>query len=168
MIDDKIIFRMDKWARLLTVIILLLIVGGGGLLLYTSGGSYLPAWFAVIMLALLLLASISMPRFMLISPHSVEIHCVLELTKIPIQDIKYVKYIEPRQMRYCFPLWGIYGLGGYYGYYFNIREWKMIHLYASQWRNFVLIESVHGVMYIVSCEDSSAFIAAIERYRTHA
>lgn len=165
MTDTRIRFRLDKRAKWLTVIALVLIVGGVGVLFYTSGGSYLPAWFSTVVLALLLLAFLSVPRFMRVSPHSVEIHCVMELVKIPIRDIRNVKYVEPAQMKYCFPVWGIYGMGGYYGYYFNLRERKVFRMCASQWRNFVLIEDIYEEQYIVSCEDAEAFIARIERYR---
>lgn len=163
--DHKFRFRMDKRAKWLTTIALLTIAGGVGWLFYSSGGSYLPAWFATVVVALLLLAALSIPRFMRVSPHSVEIHCVMELTKIPIRDIRYVRFIERGQMKWCFPVWGIYGMGGYYGYYFNLRERKVFRLCASQWRNFVLIEDIYEEQYVVSCDDPTAFVAAIEQYK---
>ena len=83
-IDPKFRFRLDRRARWLTLATLLLVGTLVGLLFYLSGASYLPAWFATIVVVLLLLASLSIPRFMRVSPHSVEIHCVMELIKIPL------------------------------------------------------------------------------------
>ena len=96
---------------------------------------------------------------------SVEIHCIMELIKIPVRDIRHIRFVERGHMKYCFPIWGIYGIGGYYGYYFSLRERKVFRLCASQWRNFVLIEDIYEEQYIVSCDDPAAFIAAVERYR---
>lgn len=163
--DHKFRFRLDKRAKWLTAIALLLIGGGVGWLFYSSGGSYLPAWFTTVVVALLLLAALSIPRFMRVSPHSVEIHCVMELIKIPIRDIRHVRFIERGQMKFCVPIWGVYGIGGYYGYYFNLREKKVFRMCASQWRNFVLIEDIYEETYIVSSDDPAAFVAAIEQYK---
>lgn len=163
--DHKFRFRLDKRAKWLTAIALLLIGGGVGWLFYSSGGSYLPAWFTTVVVALLLLAALSIPRFMRVSPHSVEIHCVMELIKIPIRDIRHVRFIERGQMKFSVPIWGVYGIGGYYGYYFNLREKKVFRMCASQWRNFVLIEDIYEETYIVSCDDPAAFVAAIEQYK---
>lgn len=149
----------------MTLIALAIIAGGVGWLFYVSGGSYLPAWFTTVVAASLLLAALSVPRFMQISPHSVEIHCVLELVRIPIREIQHVRFVERGQMRFCFPIWGVYGIGGYYGYYFNLRERRVFRMYASQWRNLLLIETVRGDRYVVSCPDPAAAVDRIERYR---
>lgn len=164
-IDHKFRFRIDKRARWITLLALLLIAGGVGWLFYSSGGSYLPAWVTTVIIALLLLAALSIPRFMRVSPHSVEIHCVMELAKIPVRDIRQVQLLDPAVMKYCIPIWGVYGIGGYYGYYFSFRARKVFRLYASQWRNFVLIENIYEDQYVVSCGDPETFIAAIEQYQ---
>ena len=163
--DGKFRFWMDKRAKWLTALALSILAAGVGWLFYASGGSYLPAWFTTVVVALMLLAALSIPRFIRISPHSVEIHCVMELIKIPVRDIRHIRFVERGHMKYCFPIWGIYGIGGYYGYYFSLRERKVFRLCASQWRNFVLIEDIYEEQYIVSCDDPAAFIAAVERYR---
>lgn len=164
-VDHKFRFRLDKRAKWYTAIALLIIASGVGWLFYTSGGSYLPAWFATVVVALLLLAALSIPRFMRVSPHSVEIHCAMELIKIPIRDIRHIRFIERRQMRFSFPIWGIYGIGGYYGYYFSLPERKIFRLCATQWHNLILIEDIYEDTYIVSCDDPATFVAAVEQYR---
>ena len=163
-IDPKFRFRLDRRARWLTLATLLLVGTLVGLLFYLSGASYLPAWFATIVVVLLLLASLSIPRFMRVSPHSVEIHCVMELIKIPLSDIRHIRFVEPRQMRYCIPLWGVYGFGGYYGFYLNLRERRLFRLCASRWSGFVLIEDIYEEQYIISCDDPAAVIRAVEQY----
>ncbi len=163
--DSKFRFRLDRRARWVSVIALAAIAAGVGALFYVSGGSYLPAWFATVVTASLLLAALSIPRFMRVSPHSVEVHCVMELVKIPIPEIRHIRFVEPRQMRFCLPIWGIYGVGGYYGYYVNLRERRVFRLCASQWRNFVQIDTATKGSYVISCDDPARFVELIERYR---
>lgn len=163
--DQKFRFRLDRHAKVLTIAALTVIAAGVWWFFYTSGGSYLPAWCTTVVVASLLLAALSIPRFMRVSPHSVEIHCLLELVKIPIREIQHVRFVERRDMKGCFPIWGVYGLGGYYGYYLDLRERKVFRMCASQWRNFVRIETGNGRRYVVSCDDPAAVVDWIERYR---
>ena len=67
--DGKFRFRMDKRAKWLTALALSILAAGVGWLFYASGGSYLPAWFTTVVVALMLLAALSIPRFIRISPH---------------------------------------------------------------------------------------------------
>lgn len=163
-VESRIPFKLDRRARWLTVIWLVAIAGVIVALYYTSGGSYLPAWFSTLVVALFLLACLSAPRFVHISPHSVEIHCAMELIKIPIRDIKEVRHLDSAQMRHSVPLLGIYGMLGYYGYYFNFDDRKIFRLYASQWRNFVVIEDIYEEQIVVSCPDPDEFIKRINSF----
>ncbi len=163
--DSRIPFPMDRRAKWLTVLFLAVGIGTVGVLYYLSSGSYLPAWFTTLAIALMLLAVLSIPRFMRVSPHSIEIHCVMELAKIPLQDIRYIRILRPSGMRRCIPIWGIYGFFGYYGYYLHLRKRKIFRVYAREWRNFVLIEDIYEDQIVVSCPDPKAFVQLIEQFR---
>lgn len=163
--SKKFRFRLDRRAKIITSLALLLLAAGVAYLVYESSGSYLPAWFLTLAVALILLAVLSIPRFVLVSPHSVEIHCTMELVKIPIRDIKSIRAVEKSEMRFCFPLWGVYGIFGYYGYYFNLKKKKGAKMYASKWKNFVLIEDIYEDFYVISSDDPQEFIAQIDKFR---
>ncbi len=163
---ERIYFRLDKRTRWMSLLILLVVGAGIALLFYVSGASYLPAWFSALIGAVVLLALISIPRFMHISPHSLEIHCTLELAKISFGEIKSMRYLEPSDMRYCFPLTGVYGFFGYFGYYVNPRTRRIFKVYGGQWRNFVMIETIYDQQIVICCPDGISLIAEIEKY-TH-
>jgi hypothetical protein len=161
----KFKYRLDRRTKIITALFLLIIAAGVALMFYKSGGSYLPAWFTTLVAALVLLAMLSIPRFILVSPHSLEIHCVLQLVKMPIKDIRSIRFIEPGDMRFSIPIWGIYGVFGYYGYYWGCKQRRLFRLYASRWRNLVLIEDVQGHCYVISSQHPSELISQIEKYR---
>lgn len=163
--SKKFRYRLDRRAKIITTLGLLLIAGGVAFLFYESGGTYLPAWFATLVAALMLLAALSIPRFVLVSPHSIEIHCVLQLVKIPIRSIRAIRFLELQDMRPCMPLWGIYGVFGYYGYFYNPKLGRLVRLYISRWRNFVLVEDNHARTYIIGAENPTELVAQIEKYR---
>lgn len=164
MVPDRIRFRLDRRAKWITAIALIAICCGIAVLFYTSGGSYLPAWFSTLIIALFLFALLSVPRFIHVSPHSVEIHCMMELVKIPIHDIREIRVMEPSEMRHSMPVFGIYGLLGYYGYYYNLDEYKLFKIYGSQWRGFVLIEDIYEEQVVVTCANPEEFIEAVKQY----
>lgn len=163
--NDRIRFRLDSRAKSITTIALMLIITGVTALFLLAGTSYLPAWFSMLVIAFVLLASLSIPRFMRISPHSLEIHCMMELVKIPIRDIKHIQPLSRAELRWSFPVWGLYGIFGYYGYYFHPRQRRIFRMYASQWKNFVLIEDIYEELYVVNCDDPEGFVAEIEKYK---
>lgn len=159
-------FHLDRRARVLSFLFL---VGVGALivfLFYNSGGTYLPAWFTAVIAAALLLALMSVPRYLRVSPHMIEIHGVMELTTIPIRDIKTIRHLSAKEMKFCLPVWGIYGMLGYFGYYINLRDRSLFRLFASRWKNFVLIENIYEERFVISCDkECFEFIRLIESYR---
>ncbi len=163
--SKKFKYRLDRRSRVITILALLLIASGVAFLFYESGGTYLPAWFSTLVAAFMLLASLSIPRFVLVSPHSIEIHCVLQLVKIPIRSIRAIRFLEPRDMRPALPLWGIYGIFGYYGYFYIPKLRRLVLLYLSRWRNFVLIEDTQGHTYVIGAENPAELVSQIEKYR---
>lgn len=117
----------------------------------------------MLIIALVALLALSIPRFIKISPTNIEIHCVMELSAISIAEVASVKSASSSEMKWCIPIpmFGIYGLFGYYGYYFDLRNMKLIKLYCSEWRNFVIIEDIYEDIIVISCPDTSRFIADI-------
>lgn len=154
-------YVLDKRARRLTWIFpLLLAVAGVFFVLYSRSG-YFPIWFTFFLATILLLYILSIPRKIKITDDAFEIHCLVELTSVALEDVALVRRMEKSEMKYCFPLLGSYGFFGYYGWYYNFSEWSLFKVYASQWENFVRIEDIYETVYVVSSDRPEELITAI-------
>lgn len=129
----------------------------------SSGGSYFPAWLTILCFSIALLSILSIPKYVIISPQAVEIHSVLELTHVKFSDIKRVKIIEKKDMKWCIPFFGIMGLCGYFGYYINLRRMQSFKLYARRWSNFIMIEDRFNNKLIFSIDNPEDFVEQIAK-----
>lgn len=161
--ENRYDYRLDKRSRRITTVYIVIFLIVAALLLYRfmDSGTYIPAWFLSIAFAVMALYVLSIPRFIRVTDAAFEIHCLVELTKLHLNDIKSVRRIDDSSMKHSIPLLASYGFCGYYGYYFNISEWEMIKVYASKWSDFVEIEDIYEQKYIVSCDDADGLIAQI-------
>lgn len=159
-------YRCDKrtiyWTLLYVVVYLGL--GAGFYLLYEGG--YLSAWFASCVGALLVLMALSIPRKIVVEPTRIEVRCLLDITELERKDIVAVRPIEPREMRWVFPLFGGCGFFGYYGYFFDLKHFERIRIYASEWRNLVEITDIYEDRLIVSCGDREQLIALLSEQQS--
>lgn len=158
-------YKLDRRAKRLTLIISLIIIGLGTYFFFNSTSLFLPAWFFLFALALLALVVLSIPRFVKVDDDSFEIHCLVELTRIDIGDVKSIYKVDRRSMKYCFPLLGSYGFFGYFGYYFNFAEMSVFKIYASKWDDFVRVEDIYEDVYIINCDNADELIHFVNKAR---
>lgn len=159
----KYLMLYDKSTRYITAFFTIVIASVLTYFFVASGGSYLPAWLTILFVAVALLAMLSVPRFVIVSQQSVEIHCVMELVRIKFSEIERIKRLERRDMKYCVPLFGIWGIFGYYGYYINLRKMRTFRLYSRKWDNFIMIEDRYDNRFIISAENPDQLIEEIAK-----
>jgi len=174
-ISDKIIYfvgmrrdfkyKLDKRARLLTGVVALLLLGVGLFFVIYSRSGYFPIWFTFFLATILLLYILSIPRKIRVTDEAFEIHCVVELTSVALEDIATVRKMDREEMAFSMPLLGSYGFFGYYGWYYNFSEFSVFKVYASQWSSFVRIDDIYETTYVVSCADADELIATVEAAR---
>ncbi len=159
-------YKFDKRSKRITwaVIVAVVLATAWFTYAYIGQGAYYPAWFFSTALAVAALYILSIPRWVRITHQAVEIHCVVELTTIQLEDIRTVRRLDDRPTG-LWLLLGSYGFFGYYGYYFDFRRWQTVNLYASQWRNFVEIEDIYDQRCIISCADPDVFVQSVETAR---
>ena len=145
----------------MTGIVVVLLLGVGLFFIIYSRSGYFPIWFTFFLATILLLYILSIPRKLRVTGYAFEIHCVVELTSVGLEDIAAVRKMDRSEMKFSFPLLGSYGFFGYYGWYYNFSEFSLFKVYCSQWKNFVRIDDIYETTYVVSCEDADALIAAI-------
>ena len=158
-------YRLDKRAKRLTwIITVLVLVIAGSFVLYSRSG-YFPIWFTFFLATILLLYILSIPRKIRVTGMSFEIHCLVELTSIALEDIAVIRKMEKEEMKFSLPLLGSYGFFGYYGWYYNFSEFSLFKVYCSQWKNFVRIDDIYETTYVISCEEADELVGAVLQAR---
>lgn len=158
MTATKFKYRLDRRSRRITwgtfAAIAALFVGFH----FIWGGAYLPAWFLLVLLCIITLFVLSFPRYLTIDDDTLQIHCIVELTRIHVEEIETVRRIDRSHFRRMIPLLGSYGFGGYFGYWFHLSDWTICKLYTTERKQLVLIEDIYEDIYIVSCPDPDLLV----------
>lgn len=129
------------------------------------GGAYLPAWGVFFLICIIILYILSIPLYILLDDSVVEVHCIVDMTRIHIEDVEKIRVFGKDEFTRLWPLVGSYGFWGYYGYYFDFMEWTTYKVYASDRKHLVLIEDIYEDRFIVSCNDPETFIKHVQEYR---
>ncbi len=161
----KFKYERDRRCRRVTWIVSVVLMVAVVALAVFRQETYLPAWLLFFLLSLLALLVLSVPRYITLDDETLEIHCVVELTRIHVEDIETIHRIERAQFKRFTPLLGTYGFGGYFGYYFSFSEWSIYKFYATERKRLVLIRDIYEVNYVVSCSDPEALVTAAVRAR---
>ena len=101
-------------------------------------------------------------RGIVILEKKLEIQCVIDITEIKFQEIARIRRVSPRRMRWTIPLFGSAGFCGYYGKFFDLQEFEVVTIYASEWNNFVEITDIYDSRTYVSCREAKELMAAIK------
>lgn len=131
--------------------------------LYTGG--FFSAWFVSFVLALIALMILSIPRRIVLLDNTLEIQCIFDITEIDVSEIARIRKVRTRKLRWAMLLFGSAGFFGYYGKYFDLKEFEVITIYASEWNNFVEIVDIYDSRTYVSCRDADALIASVREAR---
>jgi len=158
-------YKFDRRTILLTVLILLLCTAGAVLLYTLYTGGFFSAWFVSFVLALIALMILSIPRRIVLLDNTLEIQCIFDITEIDVSEIARIRKVRTRKLRWAMLLFGSAGFFGYYGKYFDLKEFEVITIYASEWNNFVEIVDIYDSRTYVSCRDADALIASVREAR---
>jgi hypothetical protein len=154
----EFIYRLDRRTRRLTWIWVGALAAVVGVLALFSRSGYFPIWFLFFLATIALLYILSIPRRIRVTEAALEIHCVVELTSIALEDIASIRKMEPEEMTFSMPLLGSYGFFGYYGWYYNFSEFSLFKVYCSQWKDFVRIDDIYETTYVINCADAEKLI----------
>jgi hypothetical protein len=156
----RINYRLDHRTRRTSLIIsIALVLLFAALYLFINDG-YLRAWLIAMLLAVVVLYILSIPRYISLKDGILEIHCVVELTRIRVDDITDICRVDRKELK-LIPLLGSYGFFGYYGYYADVHQWETLKVYATEWDNLVLIKDIYETFYLVSCRQADKLVTAV-------
>ena len=134
-------YRFSRRAIYWTLVYLVVFVLLGWLLYHLYEGGYL-----------------SIPRRIVVTDEKVEVRCLLDITEIRRDEIASVRRVDPRRMKWFFPVFGGCGFFGYYGHFLDLRRFERVKLYASEWKNFVEITDIYEDRLYVSCSDADRLV----------
>ena len=155
-------FNIDRRTKILTALTFTLILGGAVGLYFLYTGGFLSAWFTSLVLAVTALMMLSVPRKVVVLDSTLEIQCISDITEIPLDEIEHIRTVSRKRMRWMIPIFGVVGFFGYYGRFLDLKSWRTVHLYLSEWNNFVEVVTLHGSHYYLSCREADEFIAAVK------
>jgi hypothetical protein len=154
-------YNTDRKTIVKSVLFLLLIVAGAVLLYVLYTGGAFSAWFLSAVLAVLALMVLSIPQRIVLLDDTLEIQCISDITEINIREIASVRKVEKRDMRWTILLFGASGFFGYYGKFFDLKEFDVVTIYASEWNNFVEITDIYDTRTYISCREADEFIKTV-------
>ena len=159
--EQRFEYTRDRQTRKLTWITLGVITAVFVVVALAVGEEYVRAWIIVMLLTILLLYVLSIPRYVKVDSEALEIHCVVEMTRVAIADINSVRRVTRQDTGRLTLLLGSYGFFGYYGYYANLRHWEVVRVYAGELDNLVEIEDIYEDKYIISCREADRLIEMV-------
>ena len=110
--QKKYRYRLDRRGRRITAVVTILLVTAFVAFHFVWGANYLPAWMLFLLLCVVLLYILSIPRYISLDDTSIDIHCIVDLTRIHLEDVELIRRIEPTEFRRLWPLLGSYGFWG--------------------------------------------------------
>ena len=154
-------YNTDRKTIVKSILFLLLIVAGAVLLYVLYTGGAFSAWFLSAVGAVLALMVLSIPQRVVLLDDTLEIQCISDITEINIREIASVRKVEKRDMRWIILLFGASGFFGYYGKFFDLKEFDVVTIYASEWNNFVEITDIYDTRTYISCREADEFIKTV-------
>ncbi len=119
--------RLSRWSRIGVPAVA---AGAAFMLFRSAGGTLYPFLAAGMIGALLLLAALSMPRYIEVTAGHLIVLCLLEPTIIAFDDIGSVELLSGLP-EWSVPLAGVWGFGGYYGYWLEVRRMRLFKIYTA-------------------------------------
>lgn len=126
-------------------------------------GGFFSAWFVSFVMAVAALMILSIPRRIVLLENKLEIQCVFDITEMDMLEIARIRKVSNQRLRWTVILFGSSGFCGYYGKFFDLREFEVVTIYASEWDNFVEITDIYDSRIYVSCREADKLITAVRQ-----
>ena len=156
-------FRNGRYTLYWTVVYIIIIVLLVAVLMQLYEGGYVSAWFGSFIVALVALMLMSVPRKIVITEQTLQIRCLLDITEISLSEISSVRAVSRKEMGWKIPIFGSVGFCGYFGHFVDFKRFRMVEIYATEWGNFVEIQTIYEDTYYVSCHERDRLIELLQK-----
>lgn len=159
-------YKNGRYTLYWTAVYIIVIVLLAAVLMQLYEGGYVSAWFGSFIVALLALMLMSVPRKIVVTERTMQIRCLLDITEIPLSEITSVRAVSRKEMGWKFPIFGSVGFFGYFGYFIDFRRLRLVEIYATEWGNFIEIQTIYEDTYYISCHERERLVTLLrERCR---
>jgi hypothetical protein len=155
-------YKNGRYTLYWTAVYIIIIVLFAAILMQLYEGGYVSAWFGSFIIALLALMLMSVPRKIVVTEQTLQIRCLLDITEIQLSEIASVRTVSRKEMRWKFPIFGSVGFFGYFGYFVDFRHLRLVEIYATEWGNFVEIQTIYEDTYYVSCHERDRLLVLLQ------
>lgn len=160
-------YHRSKFVRNFSIIILSLVFLLSLYFILFVNSGYLKWWVPFFSLVILSLGAISSPVAISIGKKEIELHCLLEVTRINISSIEHVYSLNSTYARiYIIPIMTTFGFLGYNGRYYDIKHQRWVKMVSSEHNNLIMIECIGRKSYIISATEREKVINIISE-RVH-
>ena len=156
-------YNFNRRTKIHTAVTLVVVAIIAVLLYHLYTGGFFSAWFISVVLALIALMILSIPRRIVLLDDKLEIQCISDITEFDIREIASLRKVDNKEMRWMIRVFGASGFFGYYGKFFDIKEFDIVNIYASEWDNFVEITDIYDTRTYILCRESDNFINTIRQ-----
>ena len=156
-------YHFNRRTITITILSLLLCAVGAALLYILYKGGFFSAWFVSFVMAVAALMILSIPRRIVLLENKLEIQCAFDITEMDMLEIARIRKVSNQRLRWTVILFGSSGFCGYYGKFFDLREFEVVTIYASEWDNFVEITDIYDSRIYVSCREADKLITAVRQ-----
>ena len=154
-------YKNGRYTLYWTMVYIFIIVLLAAVLMQLYEGGYVSAWFGSFIVALVSLMLMSVPRKIVVTEQTLQIRCLLDITEIELSEIASVRPVSRKEMNWKFPIFGSVGFFGYFGKFIDFKRFRLVEIYATEWGNFIEIQTIYEDTYYVSCHERERLIALL-------
>lgn len=163
-IDGEYIFcfQRSRYVNTLTILACLLVIALSLYFIIAVNSVYLMWWVPIFSSILILLGVISSPVAIHIGDRDIEIHGILEVTRIKVSSIEHIYALNPAYARiFLLPVATSLGFLGYNGRFYDIKHKRWIKGVCSEFNNLIMIECIGRKSYLISATNREEIIDII-------
>lgn len=126
---------------------------------------YLKWWVPLFTITILSLGIISSPVAIHVGQKEIEIHSLLEVTRIRLSSIEHVYSLNSTYAKlFIIPVVTTFGFLGFNGRYYDIRNRRWVKLVCTEHKNMIMIECIGKRNYIISATNRAEVISEITNH----
>ncbi|MEG0499589.1 MAG: hypothetical protein RR550_00525 [Rikenellaceae bacterium] len=155
-------FHKSKFVRIFSILVFVVALLISLYFIIWVNSGYLKWWVPLFSLTILALGVISSPVAIHIGKKEIEIHALLEETKIRICSIEHVYSLNSTYAKlFIIPILTTFGFLGFNGRYYDIRNQRWVKLVCTEHKNLIMIECIGKKSYIISATNRAEVISQI-------